>query len=116
MTFVEEMLTTAGRTALTTGENVAGILMASRTGGAAAATAASGAFRALVGKRIAGQAMKRARFRREPAAPEHQHFNQTAGIRTITGKRRAFFALLVAGGATRGRAAFSSGDTFWGCI
>src|SRR5262245_52608459 len=43
MSRAEEMLTTAGRTALTTGENVPGIVAASRTGGAAAATAASGA-------------------------------------------------------------------------
>jgi hypothetical protein len=40
---VEEIFTTAGKTLLTTGENVPGIVAASRTGGAAAATAASGA-------------------------------------------------------------------------
>src|SRR5262245_2688105 len=43
-TFVDEILTTAGTTALTTGANVDGIVAASRTGGAAAATAASGAW------------------------------------------------------------------------
>jgi hypothetical protein len=37
------MFTTAGRTLFTTGENVVGIVAASRTGGAAAVTAASGA-------------------------------------------------------------------------
>jgi hypothetical protein len=42
------MLTTAGKTALTTGANVAGILTASRTAGAAAATADSGAWPAWI--------------------------------------------------------------------
>src|SRR5262245_7739943 len=37
------MFTTAGRTLFTTGENVVGMVAASRTGGAAAVTAASGA-------------------------------------------------------------------------
>jgi hypothetical protein len=44
MTFVEEMFTTAGRTAFTTGANVVGMDTVSRTGGAAAATAAAGAW------------------------------------------------------------------------
>jgi hypothetical protein len=39
----DEIFTTAGKTALTTGEKVAGIETASRTGGAAAAAAAAGA-------------------------------------------------------------------------
>src|SRR5262245_56615848 len=37
---MDEMLTTAGKTALTTGENVAGMVAASRTAGAAAAGSA----------------------------------------------------------------------------
>src|SRR5947207_10658358 len=48
MTLVEEIFTTAGKTALTTGENVVGIAAASRAGDAAAATAASGAWPAWI--------------------------------------------------------------------
>jgi hypothetical protein len=44
MTFVDEMFTTAGNTAFTTGANVVGMDKLSRTGGAAAATAAAGAW------------------------------------------------------------------------
>src|SRR5215470_8054574 len=44
ITVVDEILTTAGNTALTTGANVPGMVAASRTGGAAAATATSGAW------------------------------------------------------------------------
>jgi hypothetical protein len=44
MTFVDEMFTTAGKTAFTTGANVVGIDTVSRTGGAAAAAAAAGAW------------------------------------------------------------------------
>jgi hypothetical protein len=43
MTFVDEMFTTAGSTAFTTGANVVGMDTVSGTGGAAAATAAAGA-------------------------------------------------------------------------
>src|SRR5437773_1751322 len=48
ITFVDDILTTAGNTVLTTGAKVAGIVAASRTGGAAAATAASGAWPAWI--------------------------------------------------------------------
>src|SRR5215510_3955905 len=48
ITRVDEMLTTAGKTALTTGANVAGIVTASRTAGAAAATADAGAWPAWI--------------------------------------------------------------------
>ena len=41
---MDEILTTAGKTAFTTGANVAGMAAAWRTGGAAAARAASGAW------------------------------------------------------------------------
>src|SRR5438034_7684769 len=51
ITLVDEILTTAGNTALTTGANVAGIETASRTGGAATANADSFFFQAEAGIR-----------------------------------------------------------------